>query len=139
MQTLKTMRDGGRERDADKGQATRLTDLFTIFTSHRPFLLHDGLLLKFAVVGHVGDNFAVLLDSQSLRIIRHLGELAFCLLEFGVILHVALNLRVLRDTFQFRRLRHRGGFRLWYVPGEQNERLIIILVADRDVSTLGTY
>lgn len=98
-----------------------LTDLFAIFTSHRPFLLHDGLLLKFTVIGNVRDNFAVLLDSQCLWIVRNLGELAFRLLEFGVVFHVALNLRVLRDAFQFRRLGHCGGFRLWYVPVETEE------------------
>lgn len=102
-----------------------LTNLFTVLAGHRPLLLHDRFLLKFSMVRDVRDDLAVLLDSQCLRIIRHLGELALCLLELRVVLDVTLNLRVLRDAFQFRCLRHCGGLCLRYVSANDTVTQLI--------------
>lgn len=92
-----------------------LTYLLAILPGHRPLLLHDRLLLELAVISDVRDDLTVLLDSERLRVVRHLRKLSLRLLELGVILDVTLDLRVLRDTLQLRRLRHRRRFCFWYV------------------------
>lgn len=97
------------------------TYLLAVFSGHCPLLLHDRLLLEFAVISDIRDDLTVLLDSESLRIICHLRKLPLRLLELGMIFNVTLYLRVLRDTLQLRCLRHRGGFGFWYMPAEKKK------------------
>lgn len=64
------------------------------------------------MISHIGYLLRVLLDAQRLRVIGHLGQLAFGFLKVRVVLHIRLDLRVLRDPLQLGRVRDRGRLRL---------------------------
>ena len=98
------------------------TYLLAIFSGHCPLLFHDRLLLKLAVISDIRDDLAVLFNSESLRIVRHLRKLPLRLFKLGMILNVTLYLRILRDTLQLRCFRHRGGFGFWYVPAKKEKK-----------------
>ena len=64
------------------------------------------------MVGDVADHLRVGLQSHSLGVISHLGELPFAGLEVCVILHIGLDFGVLGQPLVLRGVRHHRGLGL---------------------------